>query len=567
MHDAILESHISDFSSQYEINDLPPSSQFERFVNFCIISKQYPRDFNLEDLSVGGGGDNAIDGAAIIVNGNIITDPDDIDYFIKKNGSISVSFTFIQTKKQPKFNGAQIVNFLAGIKNFFNKKSLLPENESIKELREIKDRIYKNGMSLESPPSLDLFYVTIGEWVDPDHINGLINQDLNHLESQGIFCDRPHFQCVDANRLKQMYRELRGRSLKEIEFPAIVALPEINGVRQSFVGSLAITEYIKLITDSDGNLEKSLFYDNVRDFQGGTSVNREIDKTLKTKDEQSAIAIYNNGITIIAKKIDRLGGKVKLSDFQIVNGCQTSHVLYENRNIIQGNSHLIVKIIEIASQDIAANIIKATNRQTEVKIEAFESLSPFHKDLEDYYYAKTASRKNPTYYERRSKQYDGNPAIRKNQVITLSAQIKSFVAASLWQPQSTHRYFGELLESNRERMFKQGDSFEKYYFSAAVLNRLEILFRRGFLPAEYRKFKYHLVAALYAFFTKTATTKNSIDFDKVAASIDDDHKVLEAVMAAGQTIDAATRRLRVAPRDAVRSKQLTEFLQQELNIR
>ncbi|MCC8985225.1 MAG: AIPR family protein [Nitrospira sp.] len=447
------------------------------------------------------------------------------------------------------------------------KAGVLTLHIEIKDLREIKDRVYKNGMYLDSSPSLDLFYVTVGEWVDPEHIKGLITQDINYLKAQNIFSNEVRFQCIDANRLKQMYRELKGRSLKEVEFPAIVPLPEIKGVRQSFVGSLAVSEYIKLITDSDGNLEKSLFYDNVRDFQGSTAVNREIDKTLKSEDEQSAIAIYNNGITIIAKKIDRLGGKVKLNDFQIVNGCQTSNVLYNNKEIIQSNSHLIVKIIEIANPDIASNIIKATNRQTEVKIEAFESLSPFHKDLEDFYSAKITSRKNPIYYERRSKQYDGHPTIKKNQVITLSAQVKSFVAAFLWQPQSTHRYFGELLESNRERMFKQGDSFEKYYYSAAILNRLEILFRREFLPKDYKKFKYHMVAAIYNLFTKTATYKNSIEFEKVGKSIDDDTAILKVVVATGRSIDSAIKKFKLPSRDAVRSKQVTEFLQDELNIR
>ncbi|MCC8985227.1 MAG: hypothetical protein LM513_01440 [Nitrospira sp.] len=135
MQDAILESHIADFAAQHEITPLTPSDKFERFVNFCIISKQYPREFDFENLSVGGGGDNAIDGAAIIVNGNIATEADDIDYFIKKNGSITVSFIFIQTKKQPKFNGAHIVNFLAGIKNFFNNTSLIPENDSLNNHR------------------------------------------------------------------------------------------------------------------------------------------------------------------------------------------------------------------------------------------------------------------------------------------------------------------------------------------------------------------------------------------------------------------------------------------------
>jgi hypothetical protein len=54
--------------------------------------------------------------------------------------------------------------------------------------------------------------------------------------------------------------------------------------------------------------------------------------------------------------------------------------------------------------DITNMVIKATNRQTEVKVEAFESLQPFHKQLEDFY--NTFKDIKPLYYERRSKQYD-----------------------------------------------------------------------------------------------------------------------------------------------------------------
>ena len=123
MHDEILKSYVHDFSEQNSLVARPESEQFERFVNFCIISKQYPRDFDFENLSIGGGSDSAIDGVAIIVNGNIVQEPEEIDFFLSRNGSLSVSFSFIQSKTSAKFSGAQILNFLAGIRNFFSDRS------------------------------------------------------------------------------------------------------------------------------------------------------------------------------------------------------------------------------------------------------------------------------------------------------------------------------------------------------------------------------------------------------------------------------------------------------------
>jgi len=565
MHDEILKSHVRDFAEQNALESRPEPEQFERFVNYCVISKQYPREFDFENLSVGGGADSAIDGVAIIVNGNIVQDPEEIDFFLKNNGSLAVSFSFIQSKTSAKFNGAQIVNFLAGIRNFFSDQSAIPENEDIQALRLIKQAIYKNSISLDNAPSLDLFFVTTGSWEDPQHIVGLIENELKVIKDRGLFA-AVNFQCVDAERLKQMYREVRGRSLKEIDFPALVSLPEIEGVRQSFVGSLSATEYLKLVTDSDGGLQRNLFYDNVRDFQGQNSVNREIDATLKSGSGQGALAIYNNGITIIAKKVERISGKVKLTDYQIVNGCQTSHVIFANKDVIDPESHIVVKIIETVDSEIAVNVIKATNRQTEVKVEAFESLSPFHKDLEEYYKARAGKRQSPIYYERRSKQYDNIPNVRSSEVITLSAQIKAFVSACLAQPQSTHRYFGEVLDSNRGRMFVAGDALEKYYTAAAILNRVENLFRRNAIRRRYKGFKYHLVFMLYNYFIKVHANKGKPDFDAIIQTIDDDATLLPLIEAGSTSIETALRKLRLSFEDGSRSKALTDMLAKELSV-
>lgn len=565
MHDEILKSYVRDFGAQYALEAKSEPEQFERFVNFCIISKQYPRDFDFEDLSIGGGADSGIDGVAIIVNGNIVQEPEEIDYFLSRNGSLNASFSFVQSKTSAKFNGAQILNFLAGIRNFFSDKSAIPENDGVQKLRSIKDRIYKNSISLDGPPALDLFFVTTGVWEEPEHINGFVANEIKILRERSLFGDL-NFQCVDAERIKQIYRDVRGRSLREVEFPSLVALPEIQGVRQSFVGSLSVSEYLKLVTDSEGSLRLNLFYDNVRDFQGQNSVNREIDATLKSGFGQAALAIYNNGITIIAKKVERISGKVKLTDYQIVNGCQTSHVIFANRDHINPASHIVVKVIETVDQEIAVNVIKATNRQTEVKVEAFESLSPFHKDLEEYYKARATARKYPIFYERRSKQYENIPSIKSSQVVTLSAQIKAFVSACLSQPQSTHRYFGEILDSNREKMFVVGDSLEQYYTAAAILNRLEGLFKKNVIRSRYKGYKYHLVFMLYSYFAKVHTAKGKPNFDAISAALDDDEGLKNLIHAGSQSIDTAMRKLKLSFEDGIRSKALTDLLAKELAV-
>ena len=76
-----------------------------------------------------------------------------------------------------------------------------------------------------------------------------------------------------------------------------------------------------------------------------------------------------------------------------------------------------------------------------------------------------------------------------------------------------------------------------------------------------------MVTSLYHFFTKTATTKYSINFERVGQLIDDDHQVLVAVNATSGSIDLAMKKFKLTPTEAVRSKLVTEFLQAELNMR
>ena len=564
MKDPILKGCVDDFSENFELQELDESIIFEHFTNYCVVSKQYPREFDFETIRVGGGGDIGVDGAAIIVNGNIVNSSEEINYLKNKNGYLNVSFLFIQTKRSAKFKGDQVGNLIFGIKNFFDENPSIPENVSITYLRVLKDEIYRNSMSLDEPPSLDFFFVTSGEWKEPEPIVGRVKRELQDFEKSKLF-SAIEFHFFDAEKLKKAYREIRRKTVKEISFPNHVALPEIQGVRQAFIGSIPAKQYVELISDDDGNLQKYLFDDNVRDFQGSNKVNREIDKTLKSPQEQGALSVFNNGITIIAKKVDPIGTKIKLTDFQIVNGCQTSHVLFANKANILSDTHIAVKIIETIDYDFATKVVKATNRQTEVTDEAFESLRPFHRDLEEFYKAKAKTNKEPIFYERRSKQYDFIPGIKPRQVVSLPLQINAYVSGKLSQPQSTHRYYGELLESNRSRMFREGDSLEPYYICALLLKRVETSFHKKVLQMRLRQFKYHIVFLAYQFFQQRMDYTKKFGYEDIIAELDDSCSYERVFKASSISIDKCQKKSTVPKSEISRSKVFTDQLLEELN--
>lgn len=560
MKDQILESYVDAFSDAEGFSALSDSERFERFVNYCVVSRQYPRGgLDIEGLSVGGADDIGIDGIAITVNGTIVQSEEEVDFLKQQNGYVDASFTFIQSKSSPKFKGEQVATLLFGAKSFFDESPAIPECEDISRFRRIKDRIYKNSIDFLSSPKLLVCFVTAGEWKEPAPIVGRARRELSELESKGIFSvvDIGYY---DAERLKDMYRELRRKTVKEVDFPNRVALPEIPGVRQSFVGTLAAKEYVRLISDSDGNLQKNLFEDNVRDYQGENKVNADIKSTLTDANLQAALAVLNNGITIIAKKVDPVGARLKLTDFQVVNGCQSSHVLYEQRQALNVGTHVIVRLIETTDQELAVKVVKATNKQTLVMDEAFESLAPFHKDLEEFYKACSSKVGSPLFYERRSRQYEGSSSVNPVQVVSLAAQINAYVATVLGQPHSTHRYYGELLNSNRNRIFRQSDNKEPYYLASLMFNRLDRCFRSGKLPKSMKGFRFQILYMAHSYNEILRKGKSGYAFSDALATYDDEEQYLAVFSACSVLVDKVLRAMQLTVRDAVRSKEFSNAL-------
>lgn len=54
MMDPILKGYVDSFSGERGLSELDDPEKFEYFVNYCMVSKQYPRDFDLDAISVGG---------------------------------------------------------------------------------------------------------------------------------------------------------------------------------------------------------------------------------------------------------------------------------------------------------------------------------------------------------------------------------------------------------------------------------------------------------------------------------------------------------------------------------
>jgi cold shock CspA family protein len=548
MKDRILESYLRSFTSEYGFETLEESLAFEYFVNFCAVSRHHPDPFDPEDISVGGNGDLGLDGLAIIVNDKLVSSVEHVDYLKKQYRRLEVEFVLTQAKTSPRFSSADIGTFISGARHFF--ESSIPDdaNDRLREMHRIKEHIFDSSIDMDRTPTCRLYYATTGSWTKDQALRTRVEQGVTDLRQTGLF-SVAEFRPLDSEGLKNLYRELNQKITREIQFDKHAILPGIEGVQEAYIGIVPCLDYLGLITDDDEELNRRLFYDNVRDFQGHNPVNQEIERTIRDEGKSDRFALLNNGVTIVAGDINKVGAKFRLKDFQVVNGCQTSHIIYQNRKRLTPKVYVPIKLIVTTDAEVTNQIIQGTNRQTEVKLEAFESLSPFQKKLEEFYLAMGRDRAEPLYYERRSKQYE-HLDVSRNRIITLGTQINCFIAMFLNEPQSTHRYYGELLTSyGHGRLFSSSHSPYPYYLSGAALATLERQFASGRLPRVWRPLKYQLLM-VYRLQTEPRPVpllnKRAIDdyCDEMLQSLDDDQLSEAAFTRAGQLVESVRDRIR-----------------------
>jgi cold shock CspA family protein len=491
MNDRILAAQLDDFLKEFGFKDLNEAEAFEQFVNYCVVSKHHPDSFEPEDIAVGGNGDLGLDGLAVLVNEHLALSTADVDHLKKSLRRLDVDFVFIQAKRSPRFEAADIGTMMAGVRQFFHQTLPREANAAIRESHRVKEHIFASTIDMERGPTCRMYYAATGIWNNDAALRTRADQGISDLRKTGLF-SAVDFIPFDSEGLRRLYRELHHKVVREIAFEKHTILPQIGGVKEAYIGIVPCTEYLKLICSDDGALNRRLFYDNVRDFQGHNPVNREIEATVQDAARSDRFALLNNGITVVANVVNKVGARFKLQDFQIVNGCQTSHILFLNRTQLTPQVYVPIKLIVTEDNDVTNQVIQGTNRQTEVHLEAFESLAPFQKTLEELYAALARDLDEPLYYERRSKQYE-HLGIRRERIITLATQVKCFVAMFLNEPQSTHRYYGELLSSYRSRVFSEAHSPIAYYVSGLALAALERLFADGTLPRAWRPRKYQLL--------------------------------------------------------------------------
>ena len=128
-----------------------------------------------------------------------------------------------------------------------------------------------------------------------------------------------------------------------------------------------------------------IFDANIRNSLGNVKINQGIKGTAIDPQDSNLFWFYNNGITIVCEEIGFRSledTKIKLTNAQIINGCQTVTSLFDVGNKLSDNVEVLVKIIEKKSDiDFVRRVTTYANSQNAVRLSDYAGTDTIQLEL------------------------------------------------------------------------------------------------------------------------------------------------------------------------------------------
>ncbi|HIF9259862.1 TPA: AIPR family protein [Photobacterium damselae] len=450
------------------------------------------------------GSEFGIDGVAISIQGSLCTDTDEAAEILALGKNHSSEFHFFQSKTSDKLDYGEISKFLDAIYDFFTEQHHI-SGEQLENLVEVKEAIY--AAAAKTSPSLKCYYCTTGSGQVSDVIQQLIDTNKTRLNELNIF-NSISIECIGAKVIQNGFRSATNSSSAKLKFQKAVTLPDHDNVDEAYIGYVPASEILEIALsepDQEGirRINRALFYDNVRDFNPDSEINKSIIDELKAGDFSSFV-FKNNGITVVSNTIERKGDIFSLEDYQIVNGCQTTNILAHVSEQAEG-IYVPLRLIGCSNTDFIASVIIGTNRQNEVREDQFWALKPFMKDLEEY--CASQNSESRIYIERRDNQYR-DISVERTRILRPSDLMKVAAAMFFYQPNRAARDHRGIRKEFSDKIFSEDHNVELYHVAALALYKFDYLVRTGKVDRTRVIFRFY---ALYALVRKYWKTPDILD--------------------------------------------------------
>lgn len=492
----IIKGNLQTFCEEKSIPEgEKETKKFEFFVNYCIVHEVFSENFDVWDITTLED-DQGIDGIAFLIDDELATTYDEAEaIFARPKRNMKVDIYFIQAKTSEKYDRGDILKFGDGVEDFSKEISTLPQGDFIKSQKRIFELLFTRLDKIANGcPSVHLRYVCTSDNGIAKEIDATRQNIIRNLENTHLYND-VDFAFIGSEELSKLWLKSRNKISANLSTMWIQSFPPMKGVEQAYLLIVSAKQYVESILMDDDKKKRGNIYDeNVRAFLGENNpVNKEIKETIDSPDSQNRFAILNNGITIISPEVKNMGTAISLSDYQIVNGCQTSNILFEKYDKIDDSTYLTVKIIQVEETSIISEIVKATNSQTKVEDTLFLSFATLFRKLELYFECLVDSEEEiKLYLERRQNQYMGTE-IQLNRIYKLQDVCRAVEAMYFDNPDAAGRNPTKMIADDIERITNEKNQAIAYYAATLALYRIKSLVKKGKILNSYTIYRWHIL--------------------------------------------------------------------------
>ena len=415
------------------VDDIKENYDYENsskaFIHWYLKNHLFLEEQEIGEVIIDGFGDNGID--AILLNEE------------------EKELTVMQFKFPKDINGINSEISQGDILKTFNGFKLLIDKttnqESNIQFKQFKERI--NDMDIFS---FKIYFVSFNKGIDAIANKELVeNFAINFKKDYG---SELQIKIHDKSIISNIYEKMNRKNDLEItlSYKQLASAYDIDLMNiKSYVG---LVNGKSLISSIENSIE-TIFDENIRLYEGKTSVNNSIKATASNPKESEMFYFYNNGVTIICDKVNNSPNKlsVSLKGVSIVNGCQTVTSLYDlyTQNKLENGVDILTRIIEISDYNERMKITEYLNSQNPIKDSYFIANHTIIRDLQK-------SLENKGYYLERQinefeyKKHYGGKGFNNLVPIKLESVIQHYVGYWLDEYASTaKRGKGLLFDKNK----------------------------------------------------------------------------------------------------------------------
>lgn len=472
------------------------SDYFEFFSASQILKNQGLSDDEVDNGIVGKGLDGGCDSIYLFLNNLLIT-PDVVEHISAPKDSI-LEMIIIQSKKTTSFGEDAVMKWKTISGNLLDLSKTTTDFmtrynadvlEAFTTFRDTYTRLITSRVKLK----FKFYYATLASELHPNVI-----QQAEELKDtiKGLFPNAVvEVIFVDSDALFDMYNAVIENRVN-LKFADIPISPN----QKNYIALVDLKSYFNFIVNDEGDVRKSFFDSNVRDYQGKNNVNSSISETLHRADDNDFWWL-NNGVTVLASEATLVNNReLQIVNPEIVNRLQTSMEIYnyfsENREALESEKRsILLRIIVPDNEESRDQIIFATNNQTNIPKATLRVTDPIHLQIEMYF------KSRGLFYDRR-KNYYKNQGRKPAEIVGVSFLAQCLITIFLKKPDYARARPSTLLndEKTYNELYEKNNDLEVFYRVALLGKKIQRNVRSGsdYSSAEKSDILYYVLYAVIA---------------------------------------------------------------------